>query len=108
MSFRKGYLSFRGVAEMPLFITWWHIAEVAASQHFINASNGCKNTQNLSTRGKAAILAICSLGDRPFSAAISLFLSLNFNSLLNKNTKVAMTINQKQFRLFSLLLLELR
>jgi hypothetical protein len=39
----------------------WHIAEVAAFQHFINASNGCKNTQIFITRGKAAILAICSL-----------------------------------------------
>jgi len=36
----------------------------AAFQHFINASNGCENTQNLSTQGKAAILAICSLGVR--------------------------------------------
>jgi len=41
--------------------TWWHIAEVAAFQHFINASNDRKNTLFLSTRGKAAILAICSL-----------------------------------------------
>jgi len=42
-------------------LTWWHIAEVAASQHFINAGNDRKNTLFLSTRGKAAILAICSL-----------------------------------------------
>jgi hypothetical protein len=42
-------------------ITQWHIAEVAASQYFINASNGCKNNKILITRGKAAILAICSL-----------------------------------------------
>jgi len=42
-------------------LTWWHIAEVAASQHFINASNDRENTLFLSTRGKAAILAICSL-----------------------------------------------
>jgi hypothetical protein len=44
-----------------LHATWWHIAEVAASQHFINASNGSKNTQIFIPRGKAAILAICSL-----------------------------------------------
>jgi hypothetical protein len=41
--------------------TWWHIAEVAASQHFINACNGCKNSKIFIPRGKAAILAICSL-----------------------------------------------
>jgi len=41
--------------------TWWHIAEVAAFQHLINASNGSKNTQIFIPRGKAAILAICSL-----------------------------------------------
>jgi hypothetical protein len=44
-----------------LHTTWWHIAEVAASQHFINASNGCKNSKIFIPRGKAAILAICSL-----------------------------------------------
>ena len=44
-----------------LLITFLHIAEVAAFQYFINANNDCKNTQNLSTRGKAAILAICVL-----------------------------------------------
>jgi hypothetical protein len=42
-------------------LTWWHIAVVAAFQRFINASNGCKNSKIFIPRGKAAILAICSL-----------------------------------------------
>ena len=49
------------VAVLPLQVTWWHIAEAAAFQHFINASNDRKNTQIFIPRGKAAILAICSL-----------------------------------------------
>jgi len=44
-----------------LLLTWWHIAEVAAFQHIINASNDRKNTLFFIPRGKAAILAICSL-----------------------------------------------
>ena len=46
---------------LRLPLTWWHIAEVAAFQHIINASNDRKNTQIFIPRGKAAILAICSL-----------------------------------------------
>jgi hypothetical protein len=58
-----------GIRAVPKWhTTGWHIAEVAAFQHFINASNDGKNTQNLSTRGKAAILAICSLGAGDFQA----------------------------------------
>jgi len=63
------FLGYRLLRELPNIrcfvyiwqVTWWHIAEVAASQHFINASNYRKNTQIFIPRGKAAILAICSL-----------------------------------------------
>ena len=53
--------------------TFRHIAEVTTFQHFINASNGSENTQNLSTRGKAAILAICAL-----EAVLSIHFLSNF------------------------------
>jgi len=55
------FASFLLPALSCLHTTWWHIAEVAAFQHFINASNDRKNTQIFIPRGKAAILAICSL-----------------------------------------------
>jgi phage-related protein len=60
-------------------LTWWYIAEVAAFQHFINASHGCKNTQIFIPRGKAAILAICSLSALAAIPAFFLF-SCNFQN----------------------------
>jgi len=60
--------------------TWWHIAEVAAFQHFINASNDCKNTQIFIPRGKAAILAICSLSAGDFYAIKNLSFSVLFSA----------------------------
>jgi len=41
--------AFRGAGYVPLWrATWWHIAEVAAFQYFINASNAAKIVKYLS------------------------------------------------------------
>jgi hypothetical protein len=50
-----------------LLLTWWHIAEVAASQHAFNASLRLLSAVEAIPRGKAAILAICSLEAGGFS-----------------------------------------